>query len=42
VVLAAHEYAEIPYHFGINLARTVVAGGRVVATTNPALPEPVA
>ncbi|HEY8285262.1 MAG TPA: imidazolonepropionase [Chloroflexota bacterium] len=42
VVLAAHEYAEIPYHFGVNLARTVVAGGRVVATTNPALPEPVA
>jgi imidazolonepropionase len=33
VVLAADHYAEIPYHFGVNLARMVVAGGRVVAET---------
>jgi imidazolonepropionase len=33
VVLAADDYAEIPYHFGVNLARTVIAGGRVVAET---------
>jgi len=38
VLLAAQDYAEIPYHFGVNLARVVVADGRIVATTHPALP----
>jgi imidazolonepropionase len=33
VVLAADDYAEIPYHFGVNLARMVIAGGRLVAET---------
>jgi hypothetical protein len=27
VVLDAESYVEIPYHFGVNLARTVVVGG---------------
>lgn len=30
VVVDALEYAELPYHFGVNLALAVVAGGRVV------------
>ncbi len=29
VVLDAESYLEIPYHFGVNLARTVVVGGNV-------------
>ncbi len=33
VVLAARDYTEIPYHFGVNLARMVIAGGRLVAET---------
>jgi imidazolonepropionase len=33
VVLAARDYMEIPYHFGVNLARMVIAGGRLVAET---------
>ncbi|MGH2345538.1 MAG: imidazolonepropionase, partial [Chloroflexota bacterium] len=33
VVLAAKDYTEIPYHFGVNLARMVIAGGHVVAET---------
>jgi imidazolonepropionase len=30
LVLDAAGYADIPYHFGVNLVRSVVAGGRVV------------
>jgi imidazolonepropionase-like amidohydrolase len=31
IVLDAASRHELPYHFGVNLAATVVAGGRVVA-----------
>ena len=30
VVLDAYDYVELPYHFGVNLARTVVAGGQII------------
>jgi imidazolonepropionase len=32
VVLHCDDYREVPYHFGVNNVRTVVAGGRVVWT----------
>lgn len=32
VVLAARDYAEVPYHFGVNLATVVVAGGRIASS----------
>jgi imidazolonepropionase len=30
IVLEARSYMDVPYHFGINLVRTVIADGRVV------------
>jgi imidazolonepropionase len=32
VILDAQDYAELPYHFGINLALAVIAGGRLAVS----------
>jgi imidazolonepropionase len=31
VIWAAPDYRHLPYHFGVNLARQVIVGGRIVA-----------
>ncbi len=35
VILDAQDYRELPYHFGVNLARWVVAGGEIAVSPQP-------
>jgi imidazolonepropionase len=39
VILDARHYAELPYHFGVNLAQTVVVAGGVALTPQTPLPR---
>ncbi len=40
VIFDASNHRELPYHYGVNLAKTVVAGGRVVVDEGRRVDEP--